>query len=78
MDKDENRLQRRLAKAHASENRNVRLYARVAISGTPHQVVDRIRQYEAAGVSEFVFHFGRADVTTGTELFARTVLPKLR
>ena len=75
VDEDEARMARRLERARASENRNVRLYARVAISGTPEQAMARIREYAAAGVSHFVCHFGRADVTTGTEAFAKTIVP---
>jgi alkanesulfonate monooxygenase SsuD/methylene tetrahydromethanopterin reductase-like flavin-dependent oxidoreductase (luciferase family) len=78
IDEDEGRVGKRLEKARASENRTVRLYANVAIAGTPQMAIDRIREYEQAGVDEFIFHFGRADVTTGTELFAREVLPRLR
>jgi alkanesulfonate monooxygenase SsuD/methylene tetrahydromethanopterin reductase-like flavin-dependent oxidoreductase (luciferase family) len=78
MDEDAERMERRLARARASENRNVRLYARVAVSGTPDQVVARLRAYAEVRVTHVVCHFGRADVTRGTELFARTVMPALR
>ncbi|MGH2793173.1 MAG: hypothetical protein ACRDKG_02610, partial [Actinomycetota bacterium] len=78
VDEDEERMARRLERAHASENRNVRLYARVAISGTAEQAIMRIREYEEAGVTHFVCHFGRADVTSGTEAFAKTILPAFR
>jgi len=78
VDDDEDRMARRLERAHASENRNVRLYARVAISGTPEQAISRIREYADAGVTHFVCHFGRADVTSGTEAFAKTILPAFR
>lgn len=78
MDPDGDRIRRRIEKARASENRNVRLYGTVAIAGEPEPVIARMREYAAAGVSHFVCHFGRADVTSGTELFAREVLPALR
>lgn len=78
VDDDAERMARRLQRAHASENRNVRLYARVAISGTPDEAVQRLREYERAGVTHFVCHFGRADVTAGTEAFAKTILPGFR
>jgi alkanesulfonate monooxygenase SsuD/methylene tetrahydromethanopterin reductase-like flavin-dependent oxidoreductase (luciferase family) len=71
-------MARRLERARASENRNVRLYARVAISGTPEQAIARIREYVQAGVTHFVCHFGRADVTAGTEMFAREIIPAFR
>jgi alkanesulfonate monooxygenase SsuD/methylene tetrahydromethanopterin reductase-like flavin-dependent oxidoreductase (luciferase family) len=78
VDEDEERMARRLERAHASENRNVRLYARVAISGTPEQAIARIHEYLGAGVTHFVCHFGRADVTSGTEAFAKTIVPAFR
>ncbi|MFN2614451.1 MAG: LLM class flavin-dependent oxidoreductase [Actinomycetota bacterium] len=78
MDEEDERVAKRLEKAEASDNRNVRLYARAAIAGTPERVIARIKEYEAAGVDDFIFHFGRPEVTKGTELFARTVLPALR
>jgi alkanesulfonate monooxygenase SsuD/methylene tetrahydromethanopterin reductase-like flavin-dependent oxidoreductase (luciferase family) len=78
IDEDPLRLQRRLDKANASTNRTTTLYARAAIAGTPAQVTARIHDYIEAGIDGFVFHFGRADVTKGTELFAKTVLPAFR
>lgn len=78
MDEDPDKIRARVEKARASENRNVSLYGRVVVYGTPDEVVARLREYEAAGVTHFVCHFGRADVTKGTELFARTVLPAIR
>lgn len=75
MDEDAERISRRVEKARASDNRNVALYGRVVVYGTPEEVIARLREYEKAGVTHFVCHFGRADVTIGTELFARTVLP---
>ncbi len=78
LDEDEERMARRLERAHASENRNVRLYARVAISGTTEQAIARIREYEKEGVTHFVCHFGRADVTSGTRMFAEEIIPAFR
>ncbi|MGH2783924.1 MAG: LLM class flavin-dependent oxidoreductase [Actinomycetota bacterium] len=78
VDDDEERMARRLERAHASDNRNVRLYARVAISGTAEQAIARLHEYRDAGVTHFVCHFGRADVTSGTEAFAKTILPAFR
>lgn len=78
MDEDTERIRRRVEKARASENRNVALYGRVVVFGAPDEVIARLREYEQAGVTHFVCHFGRADVTSGTELFARAVLPALQ
>ena len=72
------KMRARAAKARASENRNVRLYGEVAIAGTPDDAIARLKEYESAGVSHVVCHFGRADVTAGTESFARDVLPAFR
>lgn len=78
VDEDGHRASRRAEKARASELRNVRLYGEVAIAGSPDEVVKRIGEYAEVGVTHFVSHFGRADVTAGTELFARAVLPAFR
>lgn len=78
VDEDGDRARGRVERALASDNRNVRLYGRVAIAGTPDEVIGRLKEYEEAGVSHLVCHFGRADVTTGTEVFARAVLPAFR
>lgn len=75
VDEDAARVRARVERARASENRNVSLYGRVAVAGTPEDTILRLREYEEAGVGHFVCHFGRADVITGTELFARAVLP---
>jgi alkanesulfonate monooxygenase SsuD/methylene tetrahydromethanopterin reductase-like flavin-dependent oxidoreductase (luciferase family) len=78
IDEDGDRVASRVAKAKASENRNARLYGETVLAGTPEQVLPRLREYGEAGVTHFVCHFGRADVTAGTELFARAVMPALR
>lgn len=75
---DAERIRARVDRALTSDNRNVRLYGRVAIAGDAHEAIARIKAYEAVGVSHFVCHFGRADVTTGTEQFAREVMPAFR
>jgi alkanesulfonate monooxygenase SsuD/methylene tetrahydromethanopterin reductase-like flavin-dependent oxidoreductase (luciferase family) len=48
------------------------------VAGSPDEVVKRLGEYAQAGVTHFVCHFGRADVLTGTELFAREVLPRVQ
>lgn len=78
MDADGDRMRARIERALASDNRNVRLYGRVAVAGTPDDVIARLKEYAAAGVTHFVCHFGRADVTAGTDSFAREVLPAFR
>ncbi len=78
VDEDGDRVAARAERARGSDNRNARLYGERVVAGTPEQVLPRLREYADAGVTHFVCHFGRADVTTGTELFARDVLPALR
>jgi len=78
IDADAERARARVERARASALRNVRLYGEVAIAGEPEQVIGRLKEYEAVGVDHVVCHFGRADVTAGTELFAREVLPAFR
>jgi len=78
LDEDAAKMRARIERARTSTNRNVALYGRVAVAGSPDEVIARLKEYRAAGVGHFVCHFGRADVTKGTELFARTVLPAFR
>ncbi|MEX2459546.1 MAG: LLM class flavin-dependent oxidoreductase [Actinomycetota bacterium] len=78
VDEDGDRVAARVERAKASDNRNARLYGETVVAGTPEQVVPRLQEYAEAGVTHFVCHFGRADVTAGTELFARAVLPAVR
>jgi len=78
IDEDGGRARARAEKARTSDNRNVALYGRVAIAGGPEDVIARLGEYEDAGVGHVVCHFGRADVTAGTELFARAVIPAFR
>lgn len=78
IDEDEDRLARRLERNRRSENPIARRYAEVAIAGTPQHVSGRVKEYEAAGVTHIVCHFGRTDDLRGTELFARAVMPAFR
>ena len=49
-----------------------------ALVGTPDEVIDRIRQYQALGVSHFMLWFLDFPSTTGLTLFAEKVMPALR
>ena len=75
IDEDGERIRARVERNAAAENPTQRTYARTAIAGTPDQVAARIREYEGAGVSHVVCHFGRTTDLRGTELFAREVMP---
>jgi F420-dependent oxidoreductase-like protein len=73
---DEERLQRRMAKRAARGGAAVEMDRR-GIAGTPEQVVARIREYAALGVTHFIAMFGRVDRTEATELFAKEVMGRL-
>lgn len=49
--------------------------SRRALAGTPDQVVDRIREYLAIGVTYFIGMFGRVDDLRSARLFAEKILP---
>jgi alkanesulfonate monooxygenase SsuD/methylene tetrahydromethanopterin reductase-like flavin-dependent oxidoreductase (luciferase family) len=49
-----------------------------ALVGTPDEVVDRIREYQALGVRHFMLWFLDFPSTTGLKLFAEKVMPALR
>jgi len=49
-----------------------------ALAGTPEQVVERVREYVAVGVTSFIGMFGRVDDLRSTRLFAERVLPAFR
>ena len=49
-----------------------------ALAGTPERIVERVREYVAAGVTHFVGMFGRVDDLRSTRLFAERVLPAFR
>jgi F420-dependent oxidoreductase-like protein len=51
---------------------------RRALAGTPDEVVARIREYVAIGVTHFIGMFGRVDDLRSTRLFAERVLPAFR
>jgi len=76
IDEDGDRISSRVERNRASDNPVARRYAETAIAGTPEQVAARIREYEAAGVTHIVCHFGRTTDLRGTELFSKTVIPQ--
>jgi F420-dependent oxidoreductase-like protein len=49
-----------------------------ALAGTPEQVVARVREYAALGVTHFIGMFGRVDDLRSTRLFAERVIPAFR
>jgi F420-dependent oxidoreductase-like protein len=73
---DEARLRERLAKRAARGHGDA--YGLNAIVGTPEQIVARLREYVALGVTHFIGMFGRVERLGATELFAREVMGALR
>ncbi len=73
---DAARLQERLAKRAARGHGDA--YGLNAMIGTPEQIVARIKEYVAVGVTHFIGMFGRVERLGATELFAREVIPTFR
>jgi F420-dependent oxidoreductase-like protein len=73
---DEAQLRERLAKRAARGHGDA--YGLNAMIGTPEQIVARIRDYIAAGVTHFIGMFGRVERLGATELFAREVMAAFR
>ena len=77
IDDDPERLDRRLKKRAAAGGVGAALDERM-IAGTPEQVIARIREFTALGVTHFIAMFGRVDDLRATRLFAEKVLPAFR
>jgi len=73
---DAARLAERLAKRAARGHGDA--YGLNAIVGTPEQIVARLRDYIALGVTHFIGMFGRVERLGATELFAREVISAFR
>lgn len=73
---DEARLQERLAKRAARGHGDA--YGLNALAGTPEQIVARLREYVAIGVTHFIGMFGRVEHLGATELFAAEVMKAFR
>jgi F420-dependent oxidoreductase-like protein len=78
IDEDEERLAVRLRKrAERSGTTGAAIDQRM-IAGTPEQVITRIREFEAIGVTHFIAMFGRVDDLRATRLFADKVFTAFR
>jgi F420-dependent oxidoreductase-like protein len=75
---DEARVQRRLAKRAERFGGAVEQLASRMIVGTPAQVIQRIQEFVAIGVTHFIAMFGRVERLEATDLFARAVIPSFR
>ncbi|MGZ4205947.1 MAG: LLM class flavin-dependent oxidoreductase [Actinomycetota bacterium] len=75
IDEDGAKIEQRLERNRRSDNPVSRRYAEVAVAGTPERVIQRIREFADAGVTQFVCHFGKTTDLRGTELFSRAVMP---
>ncbi|HEY8515911.1 MAG TPA: LLM class F420-dependent oxidoreductase [Candidatus Binatia bacterium] len=78
IDDDPERLARRLAKRSANTGEAAQTIDSRMIAGTPEQVIARIREYVAIGVTHFIAMFGRVDDLRSTRLFAEKVIPAFR
>lgn len=74
----EQRLQQRLAKRAARMGAAADQLDQRMIAGTPEQVIARINEFVAIGVTHFIAMFGRVDRLDATELFGREVIPAFR
>ncbi|MEO8605033.1 MAG: LLM class F420-dependent oxidoreductase [bacterium] len=66
------RLAKRAARGHGDS------YGLNTLVGTPEQLVARLREYVAVGVTHFIGMFGRVERLGATELFAERVMPAFR
>jgi F420-dependent oxidoreductase-like protein len=73
---DQAALERRLAKRAARGHGDA--YGLSTLVGTPEQLITRLREYVACGVTHFIGLFGRVERLGATELFAQTVIPAFR
>jgi len=78
LDADADRAAKRLERTAAAWGTTPAEMAGRALAGTPEQVVERVREYVAVGVTSFIGMFGRVDDRRSTRLFAERVLPAFR
>jgi alkanesulfonate monooxygenase SsuD/methylene tetrahydromethanopterin reductase-like flavin-dependent oxidoreductase (luciferase family) len=75
---DAERLEERLRKRAARAGGVGAAIDDKMIAGTPEQVVRRIEEYVALGVTHFIAMFGRVEDLRATRLFAERVIPAFR
>jgi F420-dependent oxidoreductase-like protein len=78
IDDDADRLRRRLEKRAAAMGAVGAAMDERMIAGAPEQVIDKIREFTAVGVTHFIAMFGRVDDLRATRLFAEKVIPAFR
>jgi F420-dependent oxidoreductase-like protein len=78
VDADPARVRQRVERMAAAWGTSPAEMERRALAGTPERVVERLREYEAVGVTKFVGMFGRVDDLRATRLFAERVMPAVR
>jgi len=66
------RLAKRAARGHGDS------YGLNTLVGTPEQLIAKLRDYVACGVTHFIGMFGRVERLGATELFAQAVMPAFR
>jgi F420-dependent oxidoreductase-like protein len=78
IDADAVRARSRLERIAAAWGQSVEQMDARALAGTPERVIERVREYMAAGVTHFIGMYGRVDDLRSTRLFAERVLPAFR
>jgi F420-dependent oxidoreductase-like protein len=78
VDADGARARARLERVAGAWGMSPEQMAGRALAGTPDEVVGRVREYAALGVTHFIGMFGRVEDLRSTRLFAERVLPHFR
>jgi F420-dependent oxidoreductase-like protein len=78
VDADGARARARLERVAGAWGMSPEQMAGRALAGTPEEVVARVREYVALGVTHFIGMFGRVEDLRSTRLFAERVLPHFR
>jgi len=78
VDSDPARARTRLERTAAAWGLSPEQMAARALAGTPEEVIERVRQYVALGVTHFIGMHGRVEDLRSARLFAERVLPAFR
>ena len=78
VDADPARARQRLERMATAWGSSADQMERRALAGTPERVAERIREYQAVGITKFVGMFGRVEDMRATRLFAERVMPAVR
>ncbi len=78
IDTDAARGRTRLERMATAWGMSPEAMAKRALAGTPEVVIDRIREYQAVGITGFIGMFGRVEDLRSSRLFGEKVLPAFR